>query len=234
MTNLLAVPARLPGLRARHVGDGLDDRHARQPHRERWACELSERITHSMLTTPCCPTCSNITDRLSQSQAQLSSGKRILKPSDDPFGTSRALALPRRPRARTPQYQTNVNDGSAWLDADRHGARRHHRALVQRARDLIVQGANDTSGAQPRTRRSPPRSTRSIESIKSEGEHPVRRPVHLLRHEDDDPAVHARTAPIPTPATPATVMRADRPRRPGADQRRRGSRPRRRRRPPAA
>ena len=39
MTNLHALPARLPGLVARALRDGRDDRPARQPHRDGWACE---------------------------------------------------------------------------------------------------------------------------------------------------------------------------------------------------
>jgi flagellar hook-associated protein 3 FlgL len=86
-----------------------------------------------------------INESLAQSQSQLSSGKRILKPSDDPFGTSQALAY-RADLASNRQYQANATDGAAWLDAA-DTALGGVSALVLRARDLVVRGANSTSGS---------------------------------------------------------------------------------------
>jgi len=106
---------------------------------------MSQRITPSMMSSTLLADLQNITDALSQSQAQLSSGKRILEPSDDPFGTSRALSY-RADLASNQQYQSNATDGSSWLDtADT--ALGDISSLVQRARDLVVQGANSTNGA---------------------------------------------------------------------------------------
>ncbi len=106
---------------------------------------MSERITNSMMTNTLLADLQNITDALSHSQAQLSSGKRILQPSDDPFGTNRALAF-RADLASNAQYQTNANDGSGWLDAA-DTALGGISQLIQRARDLVVQGANTSNGA---------------------------------------------------------------------------------------
>jgi len=105
---------------------------------------VTERITPSMMSNTLLSDLQNITDSLATSQEQLSSGKRILQPSDDPFGTSRALAY-RADLASNQQYQTNANDGSSWLDAA-DTALGSISSLVQRARDLVVQGANTTSG----------------------------------------------------------------------------------------
>ena len=52
---------------------------------------MTTRITQSMLTTNVLADLNNITSQLQQTQNELSSGKSILKPSDDPFGTARAL-----------------------------------------------------------------------------------------------------------------------------------------------
>src|SRR3954451_22944052 len=87
----------------------------------------------------------SITDAIAHSQAQLSSGKRIQQPSDDPFGTSRALAF-RAALASNKQYQANASDGAAWLDAA-DTALGGISSIVQRARDLVVRGANTTNGA---------------------------------------------------------------------------------------
>src|SRR5689334_5993509 len=106
---------------------------------------MSQRITPGMLTSTLLADLQRITSSLSQSQAQLSSGKRILKPSDDPFGTSQALSY-RADLAANKQYQANAIDGAAWLDAA-DTALGGITQLVQRARDLVIQGANTTNGA---------------------------------------------------------------------------------------
>ena len=105
---------------------------------------MSERITNSMLSTTLLADLQNITSSLSQTQSQLSSGMRIQKPSDDPFGTSQALGY-RADLASNAQYQANVNDGSAWLSAT-DTALGDISSLVLRARDLLVQGANSSTG----------------------------------------------------------------------------------------
>jgi flagellar hook-associated protein 3 FlgL len=52
--------------------------------------------------------------RLSALQSKLSSGRQITKPSDDPVGTERALAL-RGELKRTSQYSANAASGIGWL-----------------------------------------------------------------------------------------------------------------------
>lgn len=106
---------------------------------------MSGRITQSMLTTNLLADLQNVTNRLAQTQNQLSSGKQITKPSDDPFGTARALQF-RADLAANQQYQANVNDASGWQNAT-DTALGQINSLTQRARDLLVQGANDTVSA---------------------------------------------------------------------------------------
>src|SRR5262249_17318758 len=98
----------------------------------------------SMMTGTLLADLQSITSRISETQAQLSSGKRIQQPSDDPFGTSRALGF-RADLAANQQYQSNVNDGSGWLSAA-DTALGDVSSLVLRARDLVVQGANTSTG----------------------------------------------------------------------------------------
>jgi flagellar hook-associated protein 3 FlgL len=84
--------------------------------------------------------------RLSTIQDQVSSGKRIMVPSDDPTGTVRSLTL-RSNDNETQQSQQNVDLASAWLNAT-DTALQDVSSIVQRARELAVQGANETLSQQ--------------------------------------------------------------------------------------
>ncbi|OJF11823.1 flagellin N-terminal helical domain-containing protein [Couchioplanes caeruleus] len=78
-----------------------------------------------------------------QIQDQLSSGKQLNRPSDSPAGTVSALQLRAETRTST-QYVRNADDGLGWLGTveDTLGSAS---ALVNRARDLTVQGLNANS-----------------------------------------------------------------------------------------
>lgn len=82
-------------------------------------------------------------------QQQLSSGKMISKPSDDPGGTAQTMQLRAEKRAAE-QFQRNADDGVAWLGLIDSALTTSVTAL-RRARDLTVQGAN--SGAMGQTSR---------------------------------------------------------------------------------
>jgi flagellar hook-associated protein 3 FlgL len=107
-----------------------------------------------------------ITSKLAATQEKLSSGKEISKPSDDPFGTSRALDF-RAALASNKQYQTNVGEASAWQNATDISLSQIG-DFVQRVRDLTVQGANDTLGASARASIAS-EIDQIIESVKSVG-----------------------------------------------------------------
>lgn len=126
----------------------------------------SNRITSSMLATSLLSDLNNITNQMSTSQQQLSSGKQILKPSDDPFGTARALAY-RADLAANQQYQNNINNITGWQNAT-DTALQNIEQLVQRARDLTLQGATDTSGQEGRNAAAA-EIDQIIESIKTAG-----------------------------------------------------------------
>ena len=105
---------------------------------------MSERITQSMMSSTLIANIQSMTTQLTQTEAELSSGKRITKPSDDPFGTGQAL-LYDADLASNAQQQTNVNDGTAWLNtADT--ALSDINSSVLRVRDLVVQGASSSTG----------------------------------------------------------------------------------------
>lgn len=78
--------------------------------------------------------------RLAELQDKLSSGQQIMKPSDDPSGTVRALAL-RGDLKRSTQYAANADDAIGWMStADT--AYKQAVNLLQNARTLVVQGLN--------------------------------------------------------------------------------------------
>ena len=81
-------------------------------------------------------------NRLNTTQEQLSSGKKINQPSDDPYGTSQAMSLNGQLSSLN-DYTNNITDGTAWTqqattslgDID---------SMVQRVRELVVQASNGT------------------------------------------------------------------------------------------
>ncbi len=127
---------------------------------------MTDRITQSMLSTTLLADLQTITDKLARTQGKLSSGKEIQKPSDDPFATARALQF-RAELASNKQYQSNVGEASSWQDAT-DTALSSIDELVQRARDLVVQGANDTLGPSGRASIAA-EIDQIVESIKAAG-----------------------------------------------------------------
>lgn len=80
---------------------------------------------------------------LARLQDQAGTQKLISRPSDNPAGTAESMRIRADQRALA-QYGTNLDDGLAWLSmAD--SALTNATTVLQRARDLVVQGAN--SGA---------------------------------------------------------------------------------------
>lgn len=98
------------------------------------------RITDSMTSRNVLADIQNVQSQLTTTTDRLSSGKQITQPSDDPFGTSRAL-LYRGELAANTQYQTNTNQATAWLNTT-DTALSSISSDAARARDLLLQGAN--------------------------------------------------------------------------------------------
>jgi len=81
--------------------------------------------------------------RMAQLQERLTTGKVVLRPSDDPAATVDAMRLRADQRA-TAQYARNAADGDAWLTTV-DDALGDALTSLRRARDLTVQGANTGS-----------------------------------------------------------------------------------------
>jgi flagellar hook-associated protein 3 FlgL len=109
---------------------------------------VTDRITQGMMNQTLLFDLRNVTTKLSTSEQQLSSGYKLNQPSDDPYGASQALKL-RADLASNQQYQSNVQDANSWQNvADT--ALGDIGDSIQRARDLVLQGANDTNAASDR------------------------------------------------------------------------------------
>jgi flagellar hook-associated protein 3 FlgL len=78
-------------------------------------------------------------------QEQLSSGKQINRPSDSPTGTVTSMQLRGETRANR-QYSRNADDGLGWLST-LDSTLTNTSTLVNRARDLTVQGLNSGSSS---------------------------------------------------------------------------------------
>jgi flagellar hook-associated protein 3 FlgL len=103
---------------------------------------MAVRFTNDILSRQTLFDLQGITDKLSKTQQQLSSGKRITAAEDDPYGSGRAVSL-RNDLADIQQYQVNINDASAWAQQT-DSSLGNVTDLLQRARELTVQAANGT------------------------------------------------------------------------------------------
>ena len=90
----------------------------------------------------------NQQSELSQTQLQLSTGKRIINPSDDPLGTQRIMELDAT-LERIGQFRENGELARVRLSLE-DNALANATDVIQRARELVVQGSNDTYTAQSR------------------------------------------------------------------------------------
>jgi len=79
---------------------------------------------------------------------QMSTGKQIQVPSDNPILASRALKF-RTNVTQTEQYQRNVSQGLSWMNTT-EGAMTNENSILSRLRELAVQGASDENGSEDR------------------------------------------------------------------------------------
>ena len=79
--------------------------------------------------------------RLNKYETQMSTGKKIQRPSEDPIVAVRALRF-RANVSEIEQYKTNSEDAKSWLNVTEQAVG-NSIELLQRARELSVQGASD-------------------------------------------------------------------------------------------
>lgn len=100
------------------------------------------RITNNMLIDNMLSNLSRNLNRVSKYQNQLSTGKKISLPSDDPIIASRALKL-RTDVAEIQQFKRNVNDALSWMEITETTLAQIG-DVMQRVRELTVDASNGT------------------------------------------------------------------------------------------
>ncbi len=103
---------------------------------------MQMRVTFNMLSRGVLTDIASSSELLLEAQKRASSGKRILKPSDDVGGTGRSLNL-RSTLAEIEQYLTNSNLAKNQLQVT-NSALDSVVASVQRVRTIALQAANST------------------------------------------------------------------------------------------
>ena len=98
------------------------------------------RITSQMLTDDSIRQLQANIQRLAKSQEQVSTTRRLNRPSDDPSETRTAVKL-RDSLAELDQFQRNIDSADRTLSAT-DAALSSAGEIVQRARELAIQGAN--------------------------------------------------------------------------------------------
>jgi flagellar hook-associated protein 3 FlgL len=101
------------------------------------------RLTNSMLVQNVTNNLYNNLARMNKLNTQLSSGKRINLPSDDPAAVARSLSL-RAAVADTEQFTSNLADAKAWLQAT-DSALMGAEDVLRRVKELAVKGSNSAT-----------------------------------------------------------------------------------------
>ncbi len=103
---------------------------------------MSERITPAMIRGSTINDINASLSALERSSNELSSGKTILAPSDNPYGASRAIDLQSQLDGLT-SYATNAQDGISWATTA-ESAMSNMSSILQRVRELTLQASNGT------------------------------------------------------------------------------------------
>jgi flagellar hook-associated protein 3 FlgL len=101
------------------------------------------RVTSGMSQRHVLADLRRVQERLAAAQSQVSGGKRIEKPSDDPLGAERAMRLNDQ-LATTSGYRNAVDESRSWLDAT-DSALDSLNQIVQHVRELTLQAANGST-----------------------------------------------------------------------------------------
>jgi flagellar hook-associated protein 3 FlgL len=109
---------------------------------------MSTRITTGMTQRNILADLNRVNERLNKVHSKISSNREITRPSDDPYNTSRAMAL-RTSMEATRQYQRNIDDAQGWQESAEI-ALSDITDAVRRAGELVLGGSSDTTPAEAR------------------------------------------------------------------------------------
>ena len=101
------------------------------------------RVTQSMLSNTMLRNLSNSYNKMGQWQEQLSTGSKLLRPSDDPVGVTKAMSY-RTQLTQNAQYKENLDTATKWLDTTDTSLGSVTSAMT-RVQELITQASNDTN-----------------------------------------------------------------------------------------
>lgn len=104
---------------------------------------MTDRITHSMVTSSLLNNLNSSLASLERTGEELSSGKTILEPSDNPYGASQVIDLQSQLDGLS-SYATAAQDGISWTNTA-SSALSSINNVVARVRELIVRAANGTN-----------------------------------------------------------------------------------------
>lgn len=104
------------------------------------------RITNNMLVKDMLWNANNNLVNMAKRQTELSTGKKIHRPSDDPVGITQVLKYKTDIR-ETEQYNKNITDALGWVEVS-ESSLTNIKDILQRVRELTVQAANGTNTAE--------------------------------------------------------------------------------------
>jgi flagellar hook-associated protein 3 FlgL len=100
------------------------------------------RVTQSMLSNNTLRHISQSYERMAKTQEQLSTGKKISRPSDDPVVAMKGMTY-RTNLTEVEQYKRNLSEAYNWME-NSDAALDKATSVMQRIRELTVQGSNGT------------------------------------------------------------------------------------------
>lgn len=100
------------------------------------------RVTQSMLSNNMLRNLSSSYERLSKYQDQISTGKKVNRPSDDPVVVMKGISY-RTDLSEVQQYKRNFSEAYNWIENSDAALDNAGKAL-QRIRELVVEASNDT------------------------------------------------------------------------------------------
>jgi flagellar hook-associated protein 3 FlgL len=106
------------------------------------------RVTGKMIRERILSNTNTAMERLQFAQTQLATGKRILKPSDDPLSLARSVRA-RAIRTDDQRFMRNIEDALSWLENTEPVVDDMVEALTQ-LKEIAVEGASDTKSAAER------------------------------------------------------------------------------------
>lgn len=101
------------------------------------------RVTQSMLSNTMLRNLNTSYSKLAKLQEQISTGSKLLRPSDNPVGVAKAMSY-RTQLTQNEQYEENLDTATKWLDST-DTALGSMSSAMQRVQELVTQAANDTN-----------------------------------------------------------------------------------------